>query len=103
MRTNRFTNASKFLRKKDGNNVWQIWTSFEDIEDMPDILANNAIKELEEDSSVLVEGIEARETEGQETEIEEKGQPSMDPMDVPPAIEAAELFSKIEELTNNLG
>ena len=27
----------------------------------------------------------------------------MDPMDVPPAIEAAELFSKIEELTNSLG
>ena len=70
---------------------------------MPDILANNTIKELEEDSSVLVEGIEARETEGQETEIEEKGQPSMDPMDAPPAIQAAELFSNIEELTNNLG
>ena len=68
---------------------------------MPDILANNAIKELEEDLSVLVEGIEARETEGQETEIEEKGQHSMDPMDVPPAIQVAELFSKIEELTNN--
>ena len=67
---------------------------------MPDILANNSIKELEEDSSVLVEGIEARETEGQDIEIEEKGQPSMDPMDVPPAIQAAELFSKIEELTN---
>ena len=30
---------------------------------MPDILANNATKELEEDLSVLVEGIEARETE----------------------------------------
>ena len=70
---------------------------------MPDILANNAIKELEEDLSVVVEGIEARETEGQETEIEEKGQPSMNPMDVPPAIEAAKLFSKIEELTNNFG
>ena len=70
---------------------------------MPDILANNAIKELEEDLSVVVEGIEARETEGQETEIEEKGQPSMNPMDVPPAIEAAKLSSKIEELTNNLG
>ena len=70
---------------------------------MPDILANNAIKELEEDSSVLVEGIEARETEGQETEIEEKWQPSMGPMVGPPAIEAAELFSKIEELTNNPG
>ena len=69
---------------------------------MPDILANNAIKELEEDLSVVVEGIEARETEGQETEIEEKGQPSMNPMDVPPAIEAAQVFSKIE-LTNNLG
>ena len=27
----------------------------------------------------------------------------MDPMDVLPAIEAAELFLKIEELTNNLG
>ena len=27
----------------------------------------------------------------------------MDPMDGPPAIEAAELFSKIEELTNNVG
>ena len=27
----------------------------------------------------------------------------MDPMDVPPAIEAAEKFSKIEELKNNLG
>ena len=27
----------------------------------------------------------------------------MDPMDAPPAIEATELFSKIEELTNNLG
>ena len=93
----------EILRKKDGNNVWQIWTSFEDIEDMPDILANNAIKELEEDLSVVVEGIEARETEGQETEIEEKGQPSMNPMDVPPAIEAAKLSSKIEELTNNLG
>ena len=51
----------------------------------------------------FVEGIEARETEGQETEIEEKGQPSMNPMDVPPAIEAAKLSSKIEELTNNLG
>ena len=70
---------------------------------MTDILANNSIKELEEDSSVLVEGIEARETEGQETEIGEKGQPSMDPIDVPPAIEAAEKFSKIEELKNNLG
>ena len=70
---------------------------------MPDILANNAIKELEENLSVLVEGIEARETEEQEAEVEEKGQPSMDPMDVPPAIEAAELFSKIEELTSNLG
>ena len=70
---------------------------------MPDILANNAIKELEEDLSVLVEGIEARETKGQETEIEEKGQPRMDPMDVPHAIEATELFSKIEELTNNFG
>ena len=70
---------------------------------MPDILANNAIKELKEDLSVLVEGIEARETKGQETEIEEKGQPSIDPMDVPPAIEATELFSKIEELTNSLG
>ena len=70
---------------------------------MPNILANNTIKELEEDSSVLVEGIEARETEGQETGIEVKGQPSMDPMDVPSAIQAAELFSKIEELTNNLG
>ena len=90
------------MRKKDGNNVWQIWISFEDIEDMPHILANNAIKELEEDSSVLVEGIEARETEGQETEIEVKGQPSMDPMDVL-AIQVAKLFSKIEELTNNLG
>ena len=56
---------------------------------MPDLLANNAIKELEEDLSVLVKGIEASETEGQETEIEEKGQPSMNPMDVPPAIEAA--------------
>ena len=70
---------------------------------MLDTLANNAIKELEKDLSVLVEGIEAKETEGQETEIEERGQPSMDSMDVPPAIEAAELFSKIEELTNNLG
>ena len=56
---------------------------------MPDILANNAIKELEEDLSVLVEGIEARETKRRETEIEEKGQPSMNPMDVPPAIEVA--------------
>ena len=93
----------EILRKKDGNNVCQIWTYFEDIEDMLDTLANNAIKELEKDLSVLVEGIEARETEGQETEIEERGQPSMDPMDVPPAIEAAELFSKIEELTNSLG
>ena len=54
----------EILVKKDGNNVWQIWTSFEDIEDMPNILANNAIKELKEDSSVLVEEIEARETEG---------------------------------------
>ena len=79
----------EILRKKAGNNVWKIWTSFEYIEDMPDILANNAIKELEEDLSVLVEGIEARETKGQETEIEENGQPSMNPMDVPPAIEAA--------------
>ena len=93
----------EILRKKDGNNVWQIWTSFEDIEDMPDILANNAIKELEEDPFFQVEGIEARKTERRETKIEEKGQPSMDPMDVPPAIEAAELFSKIEELTNNVG
>ena len=98
----------EILRKKDGNNVWQIWTSFEDIEYMTDILSNNAIKELEEDLSVVVEGIEAREmegreTEGQETEIEEKGQPSMNPMDVPPAIEVAKLSSKIEELTNNLG
>ena len=50
----------EILRKKDGNNVWQIWTSFEDIEDMLDILANNSIKELEEDLSVVVEGIEAR-------------------------------------------
>ena len=70
---------------------------------MPDILANNAIKELKEDLSVLVEGIEARETKGQETKTEEKGQPSMDPMDVPPTIEAKELFSKIQELTNNIG
>ena len=31
---------------------------------MLDTLANNAIKELEKDLSVLVEGIEARETEG---------------------------------------
>ena len=91
------------LRTKDGNNVWQTWTYFEDIVDMLDILANNAIKEFEKDFSVLVEGTEIRETEGQETEIEERGQPSMDPMDVPPAIEAAELFSKIEKLTNNLG
>ena len=70
---------------------------------MLDILANNAVKELEKDLSVLVEGIESRETEGQETEIKERGQPYLDPMDVPPAIEAAELFSQIEELTNNLG
>ena len=70
---------------------------------MPDTLANNAIKELEEDLSVVVEGIEARETEGQETEIEEKGQPSMNPVDVPSAIEAVKLFSKIEELNNNFG
>ena len=69
---------------------------------MPDILANNAIKEWEEDLSVLVEGIEARETEGQQTKTEEKGQPSMNPMDVSPAIEAEQVFSKIE-LTNNLG
>ena len=55
---------------------------------MPDLLETNAINEWEEDLSVLVEGIEARKTEGRETEIEEKGQPSMDPMDVPPAIEA---------------
>ena len=70
---------------------------------MLDILANNAMKELEKDLSVLVEGIEARETEGQATEIEEREQPSMDPMDVPPASGAVELFSKIEELTNNFG
>ena len=70
---------------------------------MLDILASNSIKELEEDLSVIVEGIEARETEGQETEIEEKGQHSMYPVDVPPAIQVAELFSKIEEFTNNLG
>ena len=70
---------------------------------MPDILANNAIKELEVDLAVLVEGIEARETQGQETKIEETEQPSMEPMDVPPAIEVAEMFSKIEEVTNNLG
>ena len=31
---------------------------------MPDLLETNAIKEWEEDLSVLVEGIEARETEG---------------------------------------
>ena len=65
----------EILRKKDGNNVWQIWTSFEDIEYMPDILANNAIKELEEDLTVVVEGIEARETKGQETEMRIKGSP----------------------------
>ena len=69
---------------------------------MPDLLETNAIKEWEEDFSVLVEGIEARETEGQETKTEEKGQPSMNPMDVSPAIEAEQVFSKIE-LTNNLG
>ena len=79
----------EILRKKAANNVWKICTSFEYIEDMPDILANIAIKELEEDLSVLVEGIEARETKGQETEIEENGQPSMNPMDAPPAIEVA--------------
>ena len=70
---------------------------------MPDILANNAIKGLEADLSVVIEGIEARETEGQETEIEEKGQPSINTMDVPPAIEVAKLFSKIEQLTNSIG
>ena len=69
---------------------------------MPDLLETNAIKEWKEDLSVLVEGIEARETEGQETKTEEKGQPSMNPMDVSPAIEAEQVFSKIE-LTNNLG
>ena len=47
-----FHQCFEILRKKDDNNVWKIWTSFEGIEDMPDILANNAIKELERDFSV---------------------------------------------------
>lgn len=35
--------------------------------------------------------------------MEEKEQPHMEPMDVSPAVEIAEMFSLIEELTNNLG
>ena len=54
------------LKKKDGSNVWQRWTCLEDVRDMPTILANHAIKELEEDVPMLVQRMEARETEGQE-------------------------------------
>lgn len=70
---------------------------------MPAILESDVIKELEKYLSVLVEGMEARETEGQETRIREKEQPSMKPMYVPSAIKVAEMFLQIEELANNLG
>ena len=56
----------EILRKEDGSGAWQRWTCLEDAGDMPDILANDAIKKLEEDLPMLVQRMEARETEGQE-------------------------------------
>ena len=54
------------LRKEDGNYIYQRWTCVEDIGDMPDILANDAINKLEGDLPMLVQRMETREMEGQE-------------------------------------
>ena len=53
------------VRKEDGIDVWQRWTCLEDVGDMLDILANEAIEELEEDLLVRVQRMEAREAQGQ--------------------------------------
>ena len=55
----------EILRKEDNNDVWQICISFEGVMNMPSILENRTIEEFEEDFPVFVQGIEARETEGQ--------------------------------------
>ena len=58
------------LRKEDGSDVWQRWTCLEDVGDMPDILENDAIKELEEELPMLDQRMEVRETEGQEESMQ---------------------------------
>ena len=78
---------------------------------MTNILANDIIKELEEDFPVFVQVIETREMYAEETEIKEEEQPPMEPMhamhgnwcSAPFTVELAKMFSPIEELVNNFG
>ena len=83
---------------------------------MPNILAKDPIKALEEDLPMLVQRMEAREMKGQEgsmqpfhpqgrqeIEIEEEEEPPLEPIHVSSIVEVANTFSPIEDLASNLG